>query len=100
MKTFTPKFSVGSLFVCSKCGQGFDAPEQAEKLKNELRADLKNIDAHTKVRVMVGSCLGICEKDQQTFAYYPNTGSLEIHTTDKKFSTAKGEILDLVKQKI
>lgn len=100
MKNFEPKFTTGSLFICSKCGQGFNSPDQAEKLKSELRTDLKKIEAHTKVRVMVSGCLGICENDQQTFAYYPNTGLAEIFTTDKNFDTAKSEIFGLIQNKI
>lgn len=102
MQKFNPKFSIGSLFICSKCGQGFSnpAPDQAEKLKSELRTDLKAIEAHTKVRVMVSGCLGVCEPDQQTFAYYPNSGSVEIYTSDKDHSTSKSDILELIKTKI
>lgn len=102
MQKFNPKFSVGSLFICSKCGQGFSnpTPEQAEKLKSELRSELKAIDAHTKVRVMVSGCLGVCEPDQQTFAYYPNSGSAEIYTSDKEHSVSKKDILGLIKTKI
>jgi predicted metal-binding protein len=100
MKKFDPKFTLGSLFICSKCGQGFNSPDQAEKLKSELRTDLKKNEAHTKVRVMVSGCLGICEPDQQTFAYYPNSGNAEIFTTDKNFDTAKNEIFGLIQNKI
>ena len=102
MKKFNPKFSVGSLFICSKCGQGFSnpAPDQAEKLKSELRTDLKSIEAHTKVRVMVSGCLGVCEPDQQTFGYYPNTGAVEIYTSDAAPVAAKADILNLIKSKI
>lgn len=101
LKKFNPKFNTGSLFICSKCGQGFDqpAPDQAEKLKTDLRAELKAIDAHTKVRVMVSGCLGICEKNEQTFAYYPNQGEIEVYTTSKDFSEAKTAILNFVKNK-
>ncbi len=100
MKKFDPKFTLGSLFICSKCGQGFNSPDQAEKLKSELRTDLKKNEAHTKVRVMVSGCLGICEPDQQTFAYYPNAGNAEIFTTDKNFDTAKNEIFGLIQTKL
>lgn len=102
MQKFNPKFSVGSLFICSKCGQGFSnpVPDQAEKLKSELRGDLKAIEAHTKVRVMVSGCLGVCETDQQTFAYYPNSGSVEIYTSDKDHTSSKNDILELIKTKI
>ncbi len=102
MQKFNPKFSVGSLFICSKCGQGFSnpAPDQAEKLKTEIRGDLKSIEAHTKVRVMVSGCLGVCEPDQQTFAYYPNSGSVEIYTSESDHSTSKNDILGLIKTKI
>lgn len=102
MQKFNPKFSVGSLFICSKCGQGFSnpTPEQAEKLKSELRTELKAIDANTKVRVMVSGCLGVCEPDQQTFAYYPNSGSAEIYTSDKASNVVKAEIMELIKTKI
>ena len=100
MKKFNPKFSVGSLFICSKCGQGFEKLDNAENLKSALRTDLKNIDAHTKVRVMASGCLGVCEDQQQTFAYYPNSGSVEVYTTDKNSDIAKNEILDFVKSKV
>lgn len=100
MKKFNPKFTVGSLFICSKCGQGFEKPENAENLKSTLRADLKAIDAHTKVRVMVSGCLGVCEVEQQTFAYYPNNGSIEVYTTDKNTDSTKSEILEFIKTKV
>jgi predicted metal-binding protein len=100
MKKFDPKFTIGSLFICSKCGQGFNSTDQAEKLKTELRADLKKNEAHTKVRVMVSGCLGICENDQQTFAYYPNSGPAEIYTTGSDFSDAKTEIFALIQTKV
>ncbi len=100
MKKFEPKFTTGSVFICSKCGAGFDSPEMAEKLKSELRSDLKKIDAHTKVRVMVSGCLGICEADQQTFAYYPNSGNIEIYTTGSDFLDAKNDILGLIQKKL
>lgn len=100
IKKVEPKFSVGSLFICSKCGQGFNSLDQAEKLKTELRTDLKNIEAHKKIRIMVSGCLGICEKDHQTFAYCPNEGRTEVYITDKNFSIAKSEILDFVQNKI
>ncbi len=100
MKQFDPKFTVGSLFICSKCGQGFLEPEQAEILKTDLRKELKAIDAHTKVRVMVSGCLGVCEPDQQTFAYYPNSGSIEVFTSDKNYSDSKNDILGLIKKKL
>ena len=100
IKKVEPQFSIGGLFICSKCGQGFNSPDQAEKLKTELRTDLKNIEAHKKIRIMTSGCLGVCEKDHQTFAYCPNEGSSEIYITDKKISTAKNEILDFVQNKI
>ena len=100
MKSFNPKFTQGSLFVCSKCGQSMEAPDQAEKLKTELRAELKQIEAQTKIRVMVGSCLGVCNPNEQTFAYYPNSGSIEIYTTPGDYSSARQEISDFLKNKV
>lgn len=100
MKQFNPKFSTGSLFICSKCGQSIQAPDQAEKLKTELRAELKSVEAHTQVRVMVSGCLGVCNNDEQTFAYYPNNGSIEIYTTPVDYNSAKNEISEFLKTKI
>ena len=100
MQKFNPKFTTGSLFICSKCGQGFSAPDQAEKLKTELRAELKDLNAHTQVRVMVSGCLGVCNNDEQTFAYYPNQGSIEIYTTPSQHDSARSEISDFIKTKI
>ena len=101
LKKYSPKFSTGSLFICSKCGKEFSNPEpdRAEKLKSDLRTELKAIDAHAKVRVMVGGCLGVCIKDEQTFAYYPNVGEAEIYTTSNQFDQAKSDILNFVKTK-
>lgn len=101
MKSYNPKFTVGSLFICSKCGKEFNQPENAEKLKSDLRLELKNLnDAHKKVRVMVSGCLGICDTGKQAFGYYPNEGSAEFYVTSDQYNEAKEEILGLVKKKI
>lgn len=100
MKSENFKYSVGSLFVCSKCGQAFEAPDQAEKLKTELRAELKKTEDAQKIRVMVGSCLGVCDPDRQTFAYFPHQGPAEIFSTEKNFPQAKEQILSLIRKKL
>lgn len=101
MKPYVPKFTVGSLFICSKCGKDFDAPSNAEDLKSDLRSELKDMDgANKKVRVMVSGCLGICEKGTQAFGYYPNEGTAEFYVTTDKYKEAKSEILELIKRKV
>lgn len=99
MKSQTPKFSKGSLFICSKCGVSFEQPEFAENLKSSLRAKLKESGKHTEIRVMVSGCLGVCIDDEQALGYYPNEGKLELYTTSKDFSAAENEILGLIKGK-
>jgi predicted metal-binding protein len=102
MKKYNPKFSLGSLFICSKCGKDFSEPDNADNLKSALRSELKNYnEAHKQVRVMVSGCLGLCEKGEQAFAYYPNEGEVELYTTDSnKFEKSKIEILDFIKSKL
>jgi predicted metal-binding protein len=102
MKKHDSKFSLGSLFICSKCGKDFSEPENAENLKSSLRSELKNDnEAHKKIRVMVSGCLGVCEKGEQAFGYYPNQGKIELYTTESnKFEKSKSEILDFIKLKI
>ncbi len=105
LKKYNPKFTIGSLFICSKCGKDFSAPDasRAENLKTDLRTELKNIEAQSKVRVMVGSCLGVCAKDEQAFAYYPNEpaqNAIEVYTASSDLEQAKKEILDFIKSKI
>jgi len=102
LKKYNPKFNVGSLFICSKCGQAFDEPKLAfaEKLKTDLRNDLKAIDAHTQVRVMVGGCLGVCQNNEQAFAYYPNQGAVELMTTSSDEASSKADIFDFIKLKV
>lgn len=102
MKKYSPKFSEGSLFICSKCGKDFSEPDNADNLKSALRSELKNYnDAHKKIRVMVSGCLGVCEKGEQVFGYYPNKGEMELYTTDSnKFDKSKNEILDFIKTKV
>ncbi|AZZ35760.1 hypothetical protein CIK05_02735 [Bdellovibrio sp. qaytius] len=102
LKNYNPKFTKGSLFICTKCGKDFSdpKPERAEKLKSDLRSDLKEIDAHKKIRVMTSGCLGLCQKDEQTFAYYPNYGEMEMLSTSDDFKTAKSDILTYIKTKL
>lgn len=99
MKNQLPKFSIGSLFICTKCGKDFNDSDFAEKLKSDLRATLKNDNKdHLKVRVMVSSCLGVCIKGEQAFGYYPNEGKIELYATSPKES--EDQILDLISVKI
>ena len=102
MKKYNPKFSVGSLFICSKCGKDFSEPDHANNLKSSLRAELKNYDeAHKKIRVMVSGCLGVCSSGDQTFAYYPNEGKMELFTSESnKLKNSESEILDFLKSKL
>lgn len=84
MKKHNPKFSVGSLYLCNKCGLKFNNSENAEQLKSSLRSELKNENNdHKKIRVMVSGCLGICESGEQVFSYYPNEGLAEIYAIDQ-----------------
>ncbi len=102
LKNYSPKFTTGSLFICNKCGQGFSdpKPERAEKLKSELRSELKEIDAHKKIRVMTSGCLGLCQKGEQTFVYYPNYGEAEMLTTSEDFKISKEDIFRFIKTKV
>lgn len=102
LKNYSPKFTQGSLFICTKCGKDFSdsKPERAEKLKSDLRSELKEIDVHKKIRVMTSGCLGLCKKDEQTFAYYPNYGEMEMLTTSDDFKTSKQDILNFIKTKV
>ena len=38
MKKFDTPWSVGSLFICDKCGAEFEQIKMADKLKQELRS--------------------------------------------------------------
>jgi predicted metal-binding protein len=102
MKPYDFKFTTGSLFICSKCGKSFDQPEsdRADRLKTDLRAHLTDLEAQKKVRVMVGSCLGVCIAGEQSFAYYPHQGKSEIFTTDSDYEKSRTEILEFIKTKI
>lgn len=97
MKAYNPKFSEAGLFICTKCGKDFDKPEYAEKLKSKLREKLKETGAHKEVRVMVSGCLGVCEKEQQAYGYFPNNGPIELYATDDSYEDAFDEILNLIK---
>jgi hypothetical protein len=85
MNQIEPKFSLGSLFICSKCGKDFSSPDNADQLKSSLRSELKDMDkANDKIRVMVSGCLAVCESGEQAFAYYPNIGEMELYSIGKK----------------
>ena len=97
-----PKFKTGSLFICSKCGQSFDepAPDRAEVLKTQIRETLKNENLASEVRVMVGSCLGVCQKPQLAYVYYPLQGETELFVTSQILEESKTDILATVKSKL
>lgn len=102
MEKHNPKFSVGSVFICSKCGKDFSAPDNADELKSSLRAELRNDNEdHKKIRVMVSGCLGVCISGEQAFGYYPNNGKMELYTTSSsQFEKSKNDILDFIKTKV
>lgn len=102
MKKHNPKFSIGSLFICSKCGKDFSEPDHANNLKSSLRSELKSFnEAHKKIRVMVSGCLGVCSSGDQAFAYYPNDGKIELFTSESnKLEKSKEEIFNFLKSKI
>jgi len=102
LKKFNPKYSIGSLFICTKCGLSFDNPdgEFADKLKTSLRSELKSIEAHTKIRVMTSGCLGVCQNNEQAIGYYPHEGYSEVYTTSASYSDAQTELMNLIKSKI
>ncbi len=93
------KYSIGGLFLCTKCGLSFSDENFAEKLKSELRTDLKNDSSdQLKIRVMTSSCLGVCEKGQQAFIYKPNDASTEVYTFDP--NSNKDSVLKFIVSKI
>ncbi len=98
LKKFDPVFKTGSLFLCSKCGVSFDKPENAEQLKVQLRQQLKTEQLHSEVRVMVSGCLGVCQDDEQAFAFYPNQGPVELYTATADQAQAAQEILTFIRQ--
>lgn len=100
MKKYDTPWSVGSMFLCSKCGAAFDKPEMADKLKSELRSHLKNQDKHKKIRVMVTGCLNVCNRDQQTVMYQPIAGETEIFTIGKNLDDNLEELKQVLNKKL
>lgn len=100
MKNYETPWTVGSMFICTKCGAAFDQPDNAENLKKDLRGYLKEKDAHKKIRVMTSGCLNICEKPEQAVMYQPNTGATEIFTVEKKYSASLADLKTVLDKKI
>ena len=87
-------FEIGTVMICSKCGAKFNEPQLAESVKSEMRKVQKEQESHTKVRVIVSGCLGVCYPERQTIAFMPVEGKTEMWTTELK----KDEVLSAVKQ--
>ena len=100
MKKYDTPWKIGSVFICNKCGNGFGEPESAEKLKTSLRTQLKTIDAHKKIRVMVTGCLNVCNKEQQNVMYQPVNGKSEIFTVGTDFDANLTELNQLILNKL
>ncbi|MFZ3228740.1 MAG: hypothetical protein WA160_00950 [Pseudobdellovibrio sp.] len=99
MKNCETPWSVGSLFICNKCGIAFNQPDNAENLKKALRLDLKEKESGKKNRVMVSGCLSICDKTAQAVMYHPIEGKTQVFTTAIKFEDALNEIKTFLDQK-
>jgi predicted metal-binding protein len=99
-KKYSTPWTVGSVFICNKCGAKFNNENLAEELKSELRKDLKSREEHTKIRVMTSGCLSVCYPEEQTFAFMPNSGETEVYTTTLDKATALEDIKALIKKKV
>lgn len=100
METRNTPWSVGALFICTKCGKAFDRPQQAEDLKTDLRSFLKEKNQQKDIRVMVSSCLNICEKEFQAVCYQPTSGSTEVFVVNKDYKKAKEELQSFLEKKV
>lgn len=92
MKKFDTPWTVGSMFICDKCGISFEQEKMADMLKQDLRLHLKENDQHKNIRVMVTGCLNVCSKGEQTVMYQPSVGKTEIFTIGNDF---KSNLLEL-----
>lgn len=100
MKKFDTPWSVGSLFICEKCGASFEQAKMADKLKQELRSHLKEKDEHKKIRVMVTGCLNVCIKEEQAVMYQPNFGKTEIFTVGNDFKSNASKLKQILAAKL
>ena len=100
MKKYEIPWEIGSLFICTKCGAKYNEDELAENVKKELRKQLKDQDAHKKVRVMTSGCLNVCYPEEQTFAFMPNNGKTEVYTTELKEKKATEDIREFLATKL
>ena len=100
MKACETPWSVGSMLICNKCGKSFDQPDQADRLKSDLRSFLKENDSHKKIRVMVSGCLNVCDKEAQAVCYQPNQGATEVFTADKNFEKSVKDLKIFLQKKI
>lgn len=100
MKSYETPWSVGSVFICNKCGAAFEKPDNAENLKKDLRVYLKEKDAHKKVRVMVSGCLDICEKPEQAVMYQSNEGPTKVFTVSSNYEESLAELKNILDKKI
>ena len=100
MKKYEIPWTVGSVFICNKCGVAFEKPEQAESLKKDLRIYLKQKEAHQKIRVMVGGCLNICEKEEQAVMYQPVQGETQVFTVDKNYETSLADLKNILDKEL
>ena len=100
MKTYEIPWSVGAMFICNKCGIAFNEPENAEKLKLDLRTYLKENDQNKKIRVMVSGCLNVCKKEEQAISFQPVLGSTKMFTVDQNYNSALIELKSILDKKI
>ncbi|MES3039420.1 MAG: hypothetical protein V4736_16040 [Bdellovibrionota bacterium] len=90
-----------AFFICEKCGKSIDKPkggddDLAGELKSHYRSELKEIDLHKKVRVMVSGCLNICEKGKQAAALFDKDKNESFAITFDPYEQRE-EILDLLR---
>ena len=100
MKTYETPWLTGSLLICNKCGKSFGEPDNAEKLKSELKGYLKESENHKKIRVMVSGCLNICQNEEQAVVFNPAEGKTQAFTVGPNYKSAIGELKDFLNKKL
>lgn len=104
LKIVSTPWQKGILMICQKCGSTIDAnkvaepTKLAEKMRDELRADLRAAGKGQDLRVIVSGCLKVCEPNLQALALCKVDGSTKVVTFDPANGTKS--VREFVKSEI
>ena len=74
------------IMICTRCGAKTNAPDCSERMKSELKTEIKETNQKEKFRAISTSCLSICPENRVAIVTISRGGSHKAVTVEPEYS--------------